>query len=92
MNWSATKKERELIEIICDRMIKTRMHFDQKDIAMALEATHCNGNPLDFKKLLAANDFNFSHDIIGIMQNLDSKTGKLKNCFSPRCSKVEVLK
>ena len=33
------------------------------DIDMDIVATHCNGNPLRLADLLAADDFNFMHDV-----------------------------
>lgn len=56
------------------------------DLRMDLVATHCNGRPLDLEKLLRADEFTFSHDIYGITDHLNRKTGKLMNCFRPRCS------
>ena len=34
--------------------------------------------------MLAADDFNFGHDVFGIYRHLDRTTGKLMNCFVPR--------
>ncbi|WP_156397337.1 MULTISPECIES: DUF6874 family protein [unclassified Sphingomonas] len=56
---------------------------------MDLVATHANGNPMDFAKLLAADDFTFAHDIGGIDRHIDRRTGKLLGHFLPRCSKRE---
>lgn len=53
---------------------------------MDIIATHANGNPLDFDKLLAADDFNFAHDVFGICRHLNRETGELEDFFSPRCS------
>lgn len=57
------------------------------DIHMDLSATHCNGNPLRLDDLLAADDFNFLHDVCGIMKHLDRDTGKLTGGFTPRFTK-----
>lgn len=54
------------------------------DIRMDITACHANGCPLDLERLLAADDFNFAHDIIGIRRFLDRDTGKLSDMFSPR--------
>lgn len=43
--------------------------------------------PLDWDRLIAFDAFNFSHDILGIINNIDRSTGKLKNHFLPRCAK-----
>lgn len=57
------------------------------DLQMDLVATHANGCPLRFADLLAADDFNFWHDISGIRAHLDRETGNLTRCFLPRFSK-----
>lgn len=54
--------------------------------AMDLTAVHANGNPLRLADLLAADNFNFIHDVFGIERHLDRDTGKLGNCFRPRFS------
>lgn len=52
--------------------------------AMDVTAVHANGNPLRLDDLLAADDFNFLHDLVGIENHLDRDTGTLRNCFVPR--------
>ena len=51
---------------------------------MDVLACHANGCPLDFERLLAADDFNFGHDLFGIWRHMDRTTGNLTNCFVPR--------
>ena len=63
-----------------------RQGFDALSCQMDLEATHCNGCPLDFDRLLDFDDFSFAHDVFGIERHLDRSTGKLKNHFLPRCA------
>jgi hypothetical protein len=47
-----------------------------------------NGNKkIDFERLLAADDFNFIHDVGGIQRHMNRETGKLENCFLPRCAR-----
>jgi hypothetical protein len=60
---------------------------DDLDIRMDVIATHANGNPLRLHDLAAADDFNFSHDIVGIYRHLNRETGKLENYFRPRFSR-----
>lgn len=44
-----------------------------------------NGNrPIDFDALLAADEFNFLHDTLGVVKHMDRETGKLENNFVPR--------
>jgi hypothetical protein len=57
---------------------------------MDIAATHASGNPLDLERLLAADDFNFAHDVFGICRHLDRETGELRNFFSPRFSTPEA--
>lgn len=63
--------------------------YSRGDCEMDLSACHANGNPMDFKALSEANDFEFVHDVWGIRRHLNRKTGELMDCFSPRFSKKE---
>lgn len=54
------------------------------DLSMDLTACHANGCPLDLDRLLAADKFNFIHDVVGIARHIDRSTGRLQNCFTPR--------
>lgn len=83
MEWNATREDLKIIHKICDRI----GNVDTQGLMMDLDATHSNGCPLDFEQLLTFDDFNFYHDISGIAKHLDRNTGKLKNCFRPRCAK-----
>lgn len=60
--------------------------LDRLSLQMDLIATHSNGNPLDFEKLAAFDDFNFTHDVVGIYNKINRETGKLRDLFVPRCS------
>lgn len=57
---------------------------------MDFTATHANGCPLDLKRLLAADDFNFAHDAFGIARHLNRETGQLENHFLPRFALKEA--
>lgn len=54
------------------------------DTMMDISACHANGCPLKLAELLAADDFNFAHDVAGIRRHIDRTTGKLMDCFLPR--------
>lgn len=54
------------------------------DWALDITVVHCNDTPLDLDRLLSSDDFNFGHDVLGIMKNLDRDNGKLMNFFLPR--------
>lgn len=61
--------------------------IDTLCMRMDLIATHANGTPLDFKKFLEFDEFNFLHDLNGIAVHIDRSTGKLKHHFLPRSHK-----
>lgn len=61
--------------------------IDSLSLEMDLSATHANGCPIDFGKLLAFDDFNFIHDVSGIMNKIDRTSGKLTDCFLPRSAR-----
>lgn len=86
INFTASKEDTDTIINIAVRAEKLGHPEDRLHVMMDVTATHLNGNPLDLKRLLAADDYNFVHDIWGIYAHLDRDTGKLLNCFSPRFS------
>lgn len=57
---------------------------DVTTIVMDVVAAHCNGCPLKLEDLLDASDFNFIHDVFGINEHMDRKTGRLLHHFLPR--------
>lgn len=88
VRFDATAKDRQLASKCVTRARKllkgdgrTRLDWN-----MDLIATHANGCPMDFAKLLNADDFNFMHDVCGIARHLDRRTGKLTDFFLPRCA------
>jgi len=90
MNFRITKKEAETVGAIARRAshlasgLDTR--YDTQEAWMDVSAAHANGCPLDLAKLLAADNFDFVHDVFGIRNHIDRRTGKLDNCFLPRCA------
>ena len=88
VSFTVTEKDARLIKRVLRRAKKYEVL--DKDLALELQmditACHCNGTPLDIQKLLGFDDFNFKHDVYGINRHLDRTTGKLMNCFLPRCS------
>lgn len=93
--FTTTPQEFDLIEQVCARYATLALEHgfkpydDHMSRVMDLSAVHSNGNPMDFEKLLAAPEFDFMHDIDGIMRHLDRNTGTLQDFFSPRCSLPE---
>lgn len=96
LNWNVSKEDHELIAAIAKRAkeIARRHGADHTwhEAVMDITAVHANGCPLRLAELLAADDFNFTHDAFGIAKNLDRETGRLKNCFLPRFSAIKETK
>lgn len=91
VSFSTTRREFDLISQIVSRSMglhtaRRNDPWTRMDLSMDLSAVHANGNPLRLEALLAADDFNFAHDILGIRTHLDRDTGQLRNEFSPRFS------
>lgn len=87
MNWDkATREDFGKVSEIVKRAREIHPEIDTVSLSMDLIATHSNGCEMDWDKLIAADNFNFMHDISGIMNCIDRNTGKLQNCFLPRCS------
>lgn len=90
VNFNCSKQESRVITKIAKRAVAMALgagvEYDFMTAEMDVTATHCNGNPLRLDDLLAADEFNFSHDVFGIRRHIDRETGKLGDCFSPRYS------
>ena len=89
IKWDCTRKDAVLIDKIADRAMEMAKKFNMRPakntFVMDLTACHLNDAPLDLKRLLKFPDFDFSHDVWGINKHMDQTTGKLKDCFVPRC-------
>lgn len=86
ISFKASPEDRFLVRKIVARARKLGWKRRAQDTEMDLIACHANGNPMDFRKLLDADDFNLMHDVSGIANCMDFNTGKLLRHFSPRCS------
>jgi hypothetical protein len=86
ISFATTKSDVVLIGKIVARYLKSYPHeiTSKLDLMMDMGACHCNGCPLRLADLLAADDFNFAHDVSGIHRHLDRATGKLVGGFLPR--------
>ena len=91
VKFNANSTDLALIERIVDRGMSmpwlAASYGSRLDMFMDVTAVHLNGNPLRLKDMLAADDFNFAHDMSGICNCLDRATGQLTNSFSPRFSR-----
>jgi hypothetical protein len=83
-----SRQESELIMMIAERALAISRSYSiqYSNIQTDLLACHLNGNPLNLRGLLDADDYNFAHDIFGIRRHLDRNTGELIGGFRPRFS------
>lgn len=65
-----------------------RISYPRMTMVMDLAATD-GSIGMDFDALLAADDFNFAHDMGGIARHVNRKTGQLEDCFLPRFAKQD---
>lgn len=86
ISFDVSKTDGDLIAKIVDRAERTFTRIDRLSTTMDIAACHANGNPLRLADLLATDNFNFIHDVGGIIRHIDRNTGKLTGHFSPRFS------
>ena len=95
IDWKTTDAELALITAIAERAVELSADFYtplvKLDVEMDVTATHLNGCPLRLEDFLAADNFNFGHDIFGIQDHLDRETGELDGRFSPRFTNVAAM-
>ena len=96
IDWSKiTKKDQKIIDRIVKRaMVASRKHnlgLDVVSVEMDIKAVHLKTR-LELERWVSADDFNFAHDVCGIIRHLDRETGKLKDYFVPRFSNPKLPK
>ena len=84
ISFDVSRDDATTIRQIVQRARSMDPDLDVLSLEMDLCATHANGMPMEFERLLGADDFNFAHDVFGIRRHMDRSTGQLLNCFVPR--------
>lgn len=89
VDFDCTLEESQMIDAITERVMARKQGIDPISLQMDMIAVHKYCVPLDFKKLLAFDDFNFMHDVMGI-HNLLVRSNfvdqiRLDKHFIPRC-------
>lgn len=81
------RKEYDLINQIANRaMFECGIVSSKLTLLMDIECAHIQFG-LRLAELLKANQFEFAHDVYGIVNNINRKTKQVENCFIPRFSK-----
>lgn len=88
ISFKVSKSEHRTIVEIADRATTlARQHgieYPTTEAMMDVTAAHANGCPLKLADLLAAEQFDFVHDVFGIRRHINRTTGQLEDCFVPR--------
>jgi hypothetical protein len=89
IKFAVSRAEEALIESIIDRAVASGNCDSPMSTRMDLCAVQNSSTPLDLRRMLDADDFNFAHDLFGIARHLDRRDnsptgGELLNCFLPR--------
>ena len=88
VEWDVSKADARLIVKMAERaeplFTRQEVEFDRTQFCMDVTAVHRNGCPLRLAELLAADEFEFLHDIAGIRRFVDRSTGELTRGFHPR--------
>lgn len=92
INWRCSREELDCVSRIVGRALVLYRRangrcLDSMSTEMDVLAAHLNGCPLDLFRLEKFPDFDFMHDVVGIINHIDRKTGKLGDCFVPRCAR-----
>ena len=87
--YEETKCEAE--HLITAIVARAEMQFDLsgEDVRcdfMDITACHANGCRLHLKAFLELRPQDFAHDFAGIQRHINRRTGKLEDCFTPRCA------
>jgi hypothetical protein len=83
-----TPTEKAAVALIVDRAIAAVPELDRQSLEMDLSCVHA-AIPLRLRELAVASEFDFAHDITGIVRHLDRTTGELDPAFLPRYAEPE---
>lgn len=84
--FKVSKKDAHIITEIAERAGQMLGSTDKTSTIIDICACHKNGCPLNLEKLLDAEHQDFLHDIHGINQHIDRRTGNIMDHFLPRCA------
>ena len=88
MNELQAKRDRfdlliKVVERAEQRAVEQGAALDRMTTIMDIEHADDQFN-LDLAALLVADNFNFTHDVFGIINHIDRRTGLVGDCFVPR--------
>jgi hypothetical protein len=86
INWEITNEDARIVLNIVERAFELRLITpdEKRTTSMDITAAHCNGCPLDLAGLLAAAPMDLAHDVRGISEHINRRTGQVLGFFTPR--------
>ncbi|MBX9635200.1 MAG: hypothetical protein K2X44_09485 [Magnetospirillum sp.] len=84
VSFNVSRTDSALISKITDRAVTIVPTLDKQQVRMSLTACHANGCPLRLSDMATADDFNLLHDVGGIHNCINRRTGKIYGHFWPR--------
>ena len=87
ISFSVSSEDEGTIRKIHTRAMNICPTLDRLSLDMDLHAAQANNGPFKIERLLGFDDFNFVHDVAGIIRHINRETGKLGDCFEPRCGR-----
>lgn len=69
-------------QAIVKRAVKLDLNRHPNHISLCMDIEL---SPINHARLLEFDDFNFTHDVLGIQQHLNRETLQFDDCFVPRC-------
>lgn len=79
-----------LIQKIADRAVniyaQSEIRVERQTVLLDVTACHFGPQKLRLDEMLAADEFHFMHDVVGINKHLDRANAKLCDGFTPRFS------
>lgn len=95
IRWDVSREDGLVIADIAHRAYALSIKHALKDTSlygwlMDITPVHANLFALDLRNLLAADDFNFSHDVFGIRRHLDRDGCRMGGHFVPRFARRDL--
>ena len=87
IDWSKSTVDTKTLIAIMDKCEEFTGSWVERSSVMMDLTTADIAMDIDWDAMLEAGGYDMMHDVCGIVQHLDRKTGEIKNFFRPRFSK-----
>lgn len=87
ISFDISKPDAKRVRAIVERAAQIAPNLDQASAILDLAMCNANGTHLHFAKLEGFAEYDFAHDVFGIINHMDRATGQLRGEFQPRCAR-----